>query len=171
MPGLWFYTDPIDRLHQENLQFLQRQRFIKPRTPNSEHNRRVEKRAVDLVVELARGLGYRVNFTVKNSSFDLWIEGARTEVKGSTWKESKGGSRYQAAIRNHDCDLLIFDCINGTDHLHFIPSQAIGQRKNIAVWSYAPEDSTGLWRPYLEQVDYLHQAIQAACHAWQPPLF
>lgn len=171
MPGLWFYTDPIDRLHQENLQFLKRQRFIRPIKPNSQHNRAVEKRAVDKVTEIANSLGYRVNPTVKNSAFDLWIEGVRVEVKGSTWHESKRGGRYQAAVRNHTCDLLIFDCINGTDHLHFIPSQAIGGRRNITVWSYDPEDSSGIWRPYLEEVIFLHQAIEAADTIWQPPLF
>lgn len=171
MPGLWFYTDPIDRLHQENLQFLQRQRFIKARQPNSQHNRAVEKRSIEKVTEIATSLGYRINPTVKNSPFDLWIEGARVEVKGSTWHEWTKGGRYQANIRNHNCDLLIFDCINGTDHLHFIPAQAIGGRRNITVWSYAPENSSGIWRPYLEEIQYLHQAIEAASQSWQPPLF
>lgn len=167
---LYLYTDPIERLHQENYQFLKRQtrRFTQP---NSAHNRAVEWRAIDRVMDLAKELGYRVNPTTKNAPFDLWIEGCKVEVKASEWHDSKTGGRYQAAIRNSSCDLLIFDCINGTDHLHFIPSQAIGGRRNIAVWTYAPENSSGQWRPFLEEVDYLHHAIEAANHIWQPPLF
>jgi hypothetical protein len=173
MPGLWFYTDPIDRLHQENLQFLKRQTFIgrHKRTPDSAHNKALEKRAVDKVITLANEWGYRVNPTTKNAPFDLWVEGAKVEVKASLYAESKKGHRYQAAIRNHLCDIVIFDCINGTDHLHFIPVAAIGTRRNIAVWSYDPAESTGLWRPFLEQPVYLHQAIEAANHIWQPPSF
>jgi hypothetical protein len=168
MPGLWFYSDPIDRLHQENLQFLKRQRFIKP---NIFHNKALERRAVDKVTELANELGYRVNRTVNNAPFDLWIEGVKVEVKASNFKESKKGGRYQAAIRNHECDIVIFDCINGTDHLFFIPSVAVGKRRNISIWSYDPADSAGQWRPFLEDIYFLHQAIQVAGHVLQPPLF
>jgi hypothetical protein len=32
MPGAWFYSDPIDRLHQDQLQFLKAQQFRKPVT-------------------------------------------------------------------------------------------------------------------------------------------
>lgn len=170
MPDLTLYTDPIERLHQENYQFIKfmTRRFTRP---DSAHNRAVERRAVDKVWDLAKSLGYRVNPTTKNAPFDLWIEGCKVEVKASKWYEGKKGGRYQAAIRNSQCDLLIFDCINGTDHLHFIPSPAIGGRRNIAVWSYAPEESTGQWRPFLEEVQFLHTAIEAATHVWQPPLF
>lgn len=168
MPGLWFYSDPIDRLHQENLQFLQRQRFIKP---DIYHNKALEYRAIDKVTKLVHEFGYRVNRTVNNAPFDLWIEGARVEVKASNYKECKRGGRYQAAIRNHECDLVIFDCINGTDHLLFIPSLAIGGRRNISIWSYDPAESTGQWRQFLEEVEFLHQAIKAVSHVWQPPLF
>ncbi len=169
MSNLYLYTDPIERLHQENYQFIKSmsRRFTRP---DSVHNRAVERRAVDKVMDLASQLGYRANLTTKNAPFDLWIEGCKVEVKGSKWSE-KGRGRYQAAIRNQGCDLLIFDCINGTDHLHFIPSPAIGCRRNIAVWSYAPEESTGQWRPFLEEQQFLHQAIEAANHIWQPPLF
>lgn len=171
MPGLYLYTDPIERLHQENYQFLKAQSRRIYKQPDSARNRAVEWRAVDRVVELVKSLGYRVNHTTKNAPFDLWIEGCKVEVKGSKWYDSDKGGRYQAAIRNKECDLLIFDCINGTDHLHFIPSPAIGCRRNISVWSYAPEESTGQWRPFLEETKFLHQAIEAANHIWQPPLF
>lgn len=169
MSRLWLYTDPCERLHQQALE-LERQarfaRFISPRD-----YRKLARRGVDVVIALAHELGYRVNVTVNNSPFDLWIEGCRVEVKASEWYENGRSGRYQAALRNHQCDLLVFDCVNGTDHLHFIPQAALGQRRNIAVWSYDPAQSGGLWRPYLEEPMYLHQAIQAARQAWQPPLF
>jgi hypothetical protein len=177
MPGLWFFRDDIDRLHQEHAQFLQKQRFVyhqKP-TPNENDYRLLQWRAEEAVSRMAEKLGHHVSRTINNAPFDLWIGGARVEVKASTWRpwpqpDSNSG-RYQAAIRNHQADIVVLDCINGTDHLHFIPQAAIGSVSNIAVWTYDPADSGGRWRPYLEAFDFLEQAIKAANHSWQPSLF
>jgi hypothetical protein len=142
------------------------------RHPKNSHDySELEEKATKKVMELAQAMGYRVNRTVKNCPFDLWIEGTRVEVKAATWHESKKGGRYQAAIRNHTADLVIFDCINGTHHFLIIPMPAIAPRKSIAVWSYNPGNSTGQWVGYLEMWTHLKQAIAAANQTWQPPLF
>jgi hypothetical protein len=164
MPGLWFYSDPIDRLHQEQLQFdRSRRRFV----PDSAHNRRTEQRAIEAIIGHVQELGLRINLTTRNAPFDLWIEGVRVEVKAATWRDT----RYQAAIRNHRADILIFDCINGTHHFHVIPMPAIAPRKSISVWRYDPAQSAGQWQPYLDNWQHLIEAARHANHTWQPPLF
>ena len=169
MPGLWFYADPIDRLHQENLQFLQAQRFKPPRNTND--HRAVEQKATTEIMRQANDRGYRCSPTGNNDPFDLWIEGAKVEIKAATYNPAKTGGRYQANIRNHTADILIFDCINGTHHVHFIPMIEISPRHHIAVWSYDPALSSGQWLPFLEAWDYLEQAVFEARHMWQLPLF
>src|SRR3989304_3912157 len=120
MPGAWFYSDSIDRLHHEQLEFLKTQQFRKPPTPKQE----IEWLAEREVIDLANNMGYRVTTTPHKSPFDLWIEGVKVEIKASAWHETtekRRGSRYQANIRNYQFDILIFDCINGRHHLHIIP--------------------------------------------------
>ena len=167
MPGAWFYSDPIDRLHQEQLQFLKAQQFRRPITRQG-----VERLAENEVIKLANNLGYRVTTTSHKAPFDLWIEGVRAEVKAATWRDAgRRGSRYQANIRNHQFDILIFDCINGSHHFHIIPSAAIIPRRHIAIWSYDPADSAGQWVQFLEKWNYLEQAVDQVDHVWQPSLF
>lgn len=172
MPGLWFYSNPIDRLHQENMQFLKAQQWPKPPALANDF-RPVERAAVAEIMNQAGARGYRCSPTGNNDPFDLWIEGARVEVKAATYHnvETKQGGRYQANIRNHTADLLIFDCINGSHHLHFIPMVEIVPRRHIAIWSHDPARSRGQWLPFLEAWDYLEQAIFWANHQWQLPLF
>ena len=170
MPGLWFYKNPIDRLHQENAQFLRSQQWPKP--PTRVHDfRAVEHSAEAEIIRQASARGYRCSITGHTAPFDLWIEGARVEIKAATYNQTKNGGRYQANIRNHTADLLIFDCLNGSHHLHFIPMSEIVPRKHIAVWCYDPAASRGQWLPFLEAWDYLEQAIFSAKHQWQLPLF
>ncbi len=170
MSSLWFYQDPIDRLHQENNQFLraQQRRF---QTHKNFDNRQLEWKAEAEVIRQAQTMGYRVSRTVRNAPFDLWIEGARVEVKGATWHELKNGSgRYQAAIRNHNADVLIFDCINGTHHLFVIPMAEIAPRTHISIWKYHVEESHSRWVAFLEAWEYLEKAIRAGQYDWQLPL-
>ncbi len=169
MSTLWFYSDPIDRMHQENLQFLLAQRYRQPRSPRD--YRFTEREAVQAIIEQAEDRGYRVNRTRGNAPFDLWIEGAKAEVKGATWHESLKGGRYQAAIRNHAADVLLFDCINGSHHIFVIPMAAIVPKTSIAIWHYDPACYVGKWTPYLDAWDCLDEAVRYANHVWQPPLF
>lgn len=169
MPGLWFYTDPVDRLHQENNQFLQAQRFRQPR--NAHNYLTLEREAQAEIIRQAGQHGYQCSTTAHKAPFDLWIEGVMVEIKAATWHESRKGCRYQANIRNHTADIVIFDCINGAHHLHFIPMIEIIPRRHLAIWSHDPALSSGQWLPFLEAWDYLEQAISQANHVWQPPLF
>ena len=118
-------------------------------------------------IELIEALGYQAHHTTKNCVFDLWVadaqgRAARVEVKTSEYKctDPRGG-RYQANIRQHkDVDLVIFLVKNGTWWPYIIPITAIGQRRNIAIWSYVPGDYKGQWSRYLEAWQYLEQIIQ-----------
>ncbi len=168
MSNLWFYQDPIDRLHQEGLQMTRRRYGPPSDKPDYRH---VEQSAQRRLLTLLGEMNLRSNPTVNNAPFDLWVEGVKVELKAARWHNWKSGGRYQAAIRNYEADILIFDCINGTDHWHIIPMADIQPRTSLAVWSYDPEQSSGQWQPYLEQWDYLHQAVEVANHNWQPPLF
>lgn len=170
MPGLWFYSDPIDRLHHWALQRDKASRFVSQATPR--HKRQeLTRRAVAEVRRIVEVWGYRVTETTHKCAFDLWIEGVRVEVKASTYNPCKRGGRYQGHIKNHEADLVIFDCINGVDHLHVIPMIDICPRKHISVYSYNPAESDGQWQPYLGQWDFLYRAIEQSNHTWQPPLF
>ena len=168
MSGFWFYTDPIDRLHQQALQNDRAARFRPP--PNTDKNLALARRAEAEIMQRAGQRGYRSAQTTHKAPFDLWIEGVRVEVKAATWREAKNGARYQACIRQHQADILIFDCINGTDHFFIIPMAEITPRRNIAVWSYDPADYSGQWTPYLEAWPLLDQAVSQAGADWQPPL-
>lgn len=171
MPGTWFYSDPIDRLHNEQLQFLKAQQFRKPSTSTTKQ--KIDRLAEREIMDLANGLGYRVATTTHKSPFDLWIEGVKVEVKASTWHKTneRRGSRYQANIRNYQFDILIFDCINGSHHFHIIPMAEIIPRRHLAVWSFNPADSDGQWVQFLDKWYFLAQAVDQVNHIWQPPLF
>jgi hypothetical protein len=158
---LSLYHDSIDRLHQENLQFLKAQQYRRPRRRNYQ----AEQQAVQVVCRVMKSRGLYISLTVKNAPFDAWVsetptsQAFRLEIKGATW-----GDRYQAAIRNYSADLLIFDCINSADHLFIIPMAAIKPRRNIAVWSRDPAAYRGQWAPYLNGWDHLEHALKIARH-------
>lgn len=161
------FLDPIDRLHQENARFLQAQRFM--RKPNYMP---FSLFAEEEVINRVSGFGYRVTSTIHTCPFDLWVEGVRVEVKGSRWNQRQPfGGRYQANIRNHQADILIFDCINGTHHFFVVPVGDIAHLSALSVTSYNVDDYTGRLAPYLEAWELLHQAIKTANNNWQPPLF
>ena len=162
MHSLWFYSDPIDKLHQLGLSISKNKPWL-----NRDY-RFVEWSALDEIQRILTGRGYRVSRTKAGSPFDLWVEGARVEVKAARWHEPPG--RYQAAIRNHAADVLIFDCINGDHHLHIIPMPAVDPHRSIAVWSYDPAKSGGQWVQFLEAWNELEKVIEAANHTWQLPL-
>ena len=169
MRGLWFYANPTDRQHHEALERDRLSKFIN--LENCQHLA-LERKAVNAVTYRLAGRGYRVSPTPPNAPFDLWVEGVKVEVKASTWRDhqTNGGGRYQANIRNCAADILIFDCINGTHHFHIIPMAAIAARHNLAVWSYNPARSKGLWVNYLEAWGLLDEIVYLSKAIYQPTL-
>ena len=76
---------------------------------------------------------------IRHSSTLLWVKAAR-------WH----GLRYQAAIRNHKADLLLFACKTPVGALDWfvIPSDAYAGVSNIAVWTVDPSEHAGQWFDY-----------------------
>lgn len=163
------YFDAIDRLHQANLTFLRRQQFAVRR--KRKDNRLVEWKAERWIVQYLEARGHRVARTTNNAPFDLFVDGVAVEVKGATWhKAHNGGGRYQAAIRNFEADIVIFDCINGTHHLFVIPMSAIRPRRALQITRFRVEKSQGQWLAFLDAWHYLDQAIARRNRNWQLPL-
>lgn len=168
MSSLWFYDDPIDRLHQENLRFLNSCRFC---VPTANEQLALARDAEALAMEHIREMGFIVSPTRRNERYDLCVEGARVEVKASAWYPNQRGGRYQACIHHHEADLVVFDCVNGDHHLFIIPMANITPRRNIAVWKYDPREYIGAWAIYLDAWEHLSDAVNAVHRSWQPPLF
>jgi hypothetical protein len=162
------YTDAIYRLHQENHKFLRAQNRRRPISAHMRLAYQVEGR----LKRRLEAQGYQVYATPHNCPFDLWVAGVRVEVKASRWYEHKRGGRYQANIRQHEADYLVFDCINGTDHYFVIPMAALGSRRSLEICSHDPADYGGQWAGYLENWSIIYQAVTEADEvSWQPPLF
>lgn len=151
---------------------IKRRRFAKP-GHNKDHCP-LARDAEAKVAQFIQQLGYHVAPTVANSPFDLWAwsdngGAARIEVKISLYNPWGSTGRYQAAIRNHEHDLVIFIARNGRDWPFILPALVVPP-KNLTIWTKCPADSKP-YRPYLEAWDILHQVI--ATHrpiGWQLPL-
>ena len=159
----------LHRLHQRYRKFQQRARYSRARSddPRKELAGRVEH----LALATLHRMGYRVSRCGYNDPWDLWCNGARIEVKGSTWS----GRRYQAAIRNHRADVLLFGCQPPNNELVFfvIPVRAYAHTRNIAVWTEDPAMYDGQWAEYYQAWWYLDATINRlpAHRGWQPALF
>ncbi len=179
--------DPLYwQLRQENEEFPRYQYWRRHgQNGTLKNNRQLEtqrlsREAEQIVDELVRKMGYRTNPTPHKCPFDLWVQdevgrAVRLEVKISQYhraKKGRSGGRYQADVRHHDqADLLVFIARNSQDWPFVIPMADIAPRRNIALWSYHPEDYTGQWASYLQAWEYLHQAIKVAePRSWQTPL-
>jgi len=190
--GSGYLSDKDDPLYwqmrQENEEFLSRQywwwRHYQDGTLKNNRQleaQRLSREAEQIVDELVQGMGYQTNPTSHKCPFDLWVRddvgrAVRLEIKISRYhqaKKGRSGGRYQADVRHHNqADLLIFIARNSQDWPFVIPMADIAPRRNIALWSYHPEDYTGQWAPYLQAWEYLHQAIEVAePRSWQPSLF
>ena len=153
--------DSFDRL----LKLVNRQERIakfafagpRPRPAEQVLARQVETKVSNLIT----ALGYPVWPTPQNSPFDLWAGGARIEVKASRWINPQK-PRYQAGIRNHRADLLIFDAVNGADHFFIIPMALIIPRRTIEITRYDVTAYSGRWAEFLEAWNLLHLAIEQA---------
>lgn len=159
-------------LRRENDEFLKRRQwwnyhFING-TLRSQRLRLAQEAEAKVAIYLQAQFGYQVNPTTYKCPFDLWVTDdwnrmARVEVKLSLYHQNgdKGG-RFQANLRHHEADILIFIARNGRDWPFVIPMAVLGSRNNIAIWSYCPGDYTGQWAPYLDAWTYLDQALHSA---------
>lgn len=134
-----------------------RARFYRP----AGYNHKTFARSVETkIAQQIALLGYSVRPTRPNARFDLWAGGAKVEVKGSRWNDDR--HRYQAAVRNYEADVLIFDAVNGTDHLFVIPMTMVIPKKTIEICSYDVARYAGQWAAFLEAWNWLHQIIEQA---------
>lgn len=159
------HGSPFKTWHQQQ----RARRFVPRKKRDYSH---IARQAEEEVARMCQVMGYQVNRTTSNAPWDYFVEGVKVEVKGATWRTQKrGGGRYEAAIRNHQADVVIFDCINGSHHLFVIPMSIIAPRKHISIWQYHVEESTGQWRDFLDAWHYLEEAVAANETPWQLPLF
>jgi hypothetical protein len=126
--------------------------------PNERHQ--MAQQVEDKAIEQITPFGWPVSRTTHKCKFDLWVGDARVEIKGSNWRENKGC--YQANIRNHAADVLIFDAVNGTDHFFIIPMAEVAPRRTVEITSYDVNAYTGQWAVYLDRWDLLAQAVAQA---------
>lgn len=121
------------------------------------------RQAVQKIISILAGSGYDIYTTPHKAPFDLWIGDVRIEVKVSRWiNPRQHPGRYQAAIRNHKADLILFDALNGSDHWFVIPMNQVAPRKTIEITSYDVCVYSGRWAEYLEAWHLLAQAVEAA---------
>lgn len=160
--NLAYYADTIDKLHQENLQFLKAQRYRNPQAIS--FGTQVEAD----VTGLLRRFGYLVKKTRYHDHQDLKVirpsdrRFIMIEVKGSLsyYLEQKRAYRYQAHI-HQTADLYIFACVDpdGWYHHFILPPTCLGNRSNIAIWSQDPASYAGIWKPFYNAWSHLGQAF------------
>ena len=157
--NLAFYTDPIDRLHQENLQFLKAQRWA----PDScvPFGRDVEQ----WTARLLRQMGYEVEVTAHRHPFDLLVNGSiRVEVKGArlNYLAARRSYRYQAEIRNDSAEVVLLVCEDefGLRHVFVLPAGVV-RAGNVTIWNRDPVAYRGQWAPYLGAWGWLEALRQA----------
>jgi len=144
-----------------------RTRYVRPSVaPNlaREAERRVAARL--------EAMGYAAWPMGHNCRHDLEIDqGCRVEVKAATWRDigDRRGGRYQFHFHNR-ADLLILCAINGSWHFYVLPVEALAGRRNVSVWCYEPERSSGWLRPYLEAWTLVSEIVNAE-RTYQLPLF
>lgn len=161
-------------LRRENDEFLRRRQWWGRHFANGTLLSQRRRAANELgtegeekAAEMIRERGLKAHLTTKKCAFDLWVEGpadgqaARVEVKTSLYQLSSKGGRYEANIRHDskEVDLIIFLAKNGSWWPYVIPSAAVGQRHNIAIWSACPGDYKGQWSIYLNAWQHLDQVI------------
>jgi hypothetical protein len=108
--------------------------------------------------KVSRLLGVEVHPTTHKCPFDLFVGGVKVEVKGSHWQHK--ARRYQAAVRNYEADVLLFDAVNGIDHWFVIPMDMIAPRRQVEVYSYHVESYKGRWAAWLEAWDVLDEIVR-----------
>lgn len=112
------------------------------------------------LVELLCSMGYTVSLTGNNAPYDAMVNGLPVEFKFSRYHlhPSKGGGRYQCAIRNRHAAVLILTTVSEVYYHFVIPMEAI-KTKHIAITSYNVLDYRGQMFRYLENWKTLDRAI------------
>lgn len=168
---------PIDRLHQENLQFLRslpfRWRAWLNQTEEPSANHLLGRYGEQLVLDRLARLGYRARPTAYHCPHDLRIvagsRGIELEVKTALpyYSPSMRCWRYQGRIHNR-ADIFVLICLFEIDQPYYfvIPHAALDRRRNVTVTSRDPRDYAGRWAPYLEAWPYLDEALKTAPPAY-----
>jgi hypothetical protein len=120
------------------------------------------KRVENQARAVLEGRGWRTTRTAHNEHFDLWCEGVRVEVKAARWND-----RYQANLRANDADVLLFGCQNGRVHWFVIPWEALGDRRNLAIWSEDPEAYAGRWARFRDAWGVVADLVSDPPHPYQ----
>lgn len=148
----------LHRMHKRIRELQQRTRFSRARSsdPRKELAGFVEYQALAQL----RGMGLRVSRRGYNDHCDIWCEGISIEVKAASWSSG----RYQAAIRNHDADLLLLGCKTPDEKLIWfvIPAGAYADVSHISIWTEDPTASNGQWIDYLDAWWHLDAALMQA---------
>jgi hypothetical protein len=90
-----------------------------------------------------------VHLNGQNGHVDLIVNGRlRVEVKGAFFTSHKTRTgRYQFNTRNYP-DVYVLHCLGDVPTSFVIPQRAIGDRRNVAIWSRDPRDYKGRWAKY-----------------------
>lgn len=163
-------TDPIDHWRRQQKKFDR----VWLKTPAELPPRMVlAAGAVQRVATRLEALGYTVEPTAGNASWDLLIDGClRVEVKASEWREQMPGKdrrlprhRYQANIRARQAksvDLIIFVAVNGSDHHFIIPREQLNGRHSLTIRTHNPVNYTGCLAEFREAWQLVGPALKAA---------
>ncbi len=124
--------------------------------------RQAERRACEILADRGWPV-WHVASTEHNKRFDLYARGARVEVKASGYYLAAGrrGGRYQWQFHNQ-ADLVLLAALNGRVHWFVIPAGEIGERENLAVWSYNPAKYAGQWAAFYEAWGLADDVIRQA---------
>jgi hypothetical protein len=116
-----------------------------------DHNRNVEQRGVKhALLKLARH-GYHAIENGRNGHADLTVDGKLSvEIKSATWTTAKGRKgRFQFRVYKA-AGVFILCCLGPNNPCFIIPGHAIGDRRNVTIWSNPPSRYCGRWAKYLE---------------------
>lgn len=120
---------------------------------------------------ILEAMGYQVARCGYNCGWDLWVDGAKVEVKAATYS----GGRYQAnTSRNAGADLVLFGCQTPSGALEWfvIPGEVLGNVKTVSVWTVDPADHNGRWCEFFSAwwwVDAICQRVPSH-RGWQSEL-
>jgi len=94
--------------------------------------------------------------------YDLLCDGVlRVEVKAARWTPTTGGRGRYSCLYHNRADVLLWLCAD-VGQWFIIPTDALGDRRGLAIWSYDPADYSGLWRPYLGAWHILPDQVREA---------
>ena len=119
-----------------------------------------------LAAELLRDRGHQVAMTGHQDHHDLWVGGARVEVKSSRWD----GARFQFNLRRSRADVYLLATVADDVVLdwYVVPSEAIEGRRHVAIWNADPDAYHGRWASYRDAWELVDEAVrEAGAVPWQ----